>query len=134
MSAPDTNLTAAWLAFLTPIMTAGLIVVNLWIGKRAASKAEIVAQKVDRVAEVTATTAHDAQLTAAKSLIITENTHTLVNSQYGLALALILEKATRVYELSHTDTDHAEMVRAREKLTEHEAKQHVVDISEERRK
>jgi hypothetical protein len=59
-----------------------------------------------------------------------EKTHTLVNSQYGIALALIVEKASRIYEISRLEIDRVELERAREKLAEHEAKQHTVDKGE----
>ena len=62
-------------------------------------------------------------------LAITKDTHTLVNSQYGLALALILEKARRVYELSQDPKDKLEVTLAQKNFDEHQSKQHLVDMS-----
>jgi hypothetical protein len=65
-----------------------------------------------------------------KILVLADKTHTLVHSQYGIALALIVEKATRIYEISRLDADRVELEKAREKLAEHESKQHSVDAKE----
>jgi hypothetical protein len=93
--------------------------VNLKLAKRAEAKLDTVATKA---AEATAQ--------QGKILVLAEKTHTLVNSQYGIALALIVEKASRIYEISRLETDKMELERAKEKLAEHEAKQHVVDSKE----
>lgn len=65
-----------------------------------------------------------------KIFVITEKVHTLVNSQYGIALALIVEKAARIYEISRSAADKADLDNAKMKLAEHEAKQKVVDDGE----
>jgi len=117
--------TAQWLAFLTPLMVALLTITQLVIAKLAA-------QKVQKVADVAVDVANRADHKSETILVLAEKTHTLVNSQYGIALALILEKAQRIAALSQDPSDIEEVQKAKAKLAEHEAKQHVVDSREER--
>src|SRR6185295_12430526 len=93
--------------------------VNLAIARRASEKLAVVA---DKAAEATEQ--------QGKILVLAEKTHTLVNSQYGIALALIVAKSALIYERDRTPENLAELNRAKEKLAEHEAKQHVVDDKE----
>jgi hypothetical protein len=93
--------------------------VNLKLAKRAEAKQDTVAAKVA-----------EATVQQSKILVLAEKTHTLVNSQYGIALALIVEKAARIYEISKNAADKADLENARLKLAEHEAKQKVVDDKE----
>jgi hypothetical protein len=74
--------------------------------------------------------ASDAAAQQDKILVLADKTHTLVNSQYGIALALIVEKASRIYEISRLEVDRLELEKAKEKLAEHEAKQQTVDSKE----
>ena len=100
--------------------------VNLKLAKRAEAKLDTVAEKAAVVAEkVESATAQQ-----GKILVLAEKTHTLVNSQYGIALALIVEKAARIYEISRSAADKADLENAKLKLAEHEAKQKVVDDKE----
>jgi hypothetical protein len=117
---PSDDMTSKWLAFLTPISVAILTLVNLWIAKHQAVKA-------DRVATVAKQVAAQSQSQTEKILVLADKTHTLVNSQYGIALRLILEKALRIAQLSKDPEDEAEVVKARQKLSEHEGKQSIVD-------
>jgi hypothetical protein len=79
------------------------------------------------VAKVAAEAVAHADSQTGKILVLAEKTHTLVNSQYGIALALILAKAQRIAALSGDPADIEEVEKAKKKLAEHEAKQHVVD-------
>ncbi len=114
---------AGWFAIATAVIVTVPptinAIVNIAISKKVEKKADVVAE---RVAEAT--------VQQGQILILAEKTHTLVNSQYGIALALIVEKASRIYEISRLESDRVEMERAKEKLAEHEAKQHVVDTKE----
>jgi len=145
MAPPEPGTTALWLGFLTPAMTAALIVTQLLIKQATDRKLERVAEaarissedaahKVSQVAKV-------AEVTAAKSTqqleeikVISEKTHTLVNSQHGLALALVLEKAMKIAHLTpKEDTEGTrlaadEVVKAKNALADHEAKQRLVDL------
>jgi len=94
-------------------------IVNIAISKKVEKKADVVAQ---RVAEAT--------VQQGQILVLAEKTHTLVNSQYGIALALIVAKSALIYEKDRTPENLAELNKAKEKLAEHEAKQHVVDSAE----
>jgi hypothetical protein len=94
-------------------------IVNIAISKKVEKKADVVAEKV------AIATVQQGQI-----LVLAEKTHTLVNSQYGIALALIVEKASRIYEISKSESDRIELEKAKEKLAEHEAKQHVVDTTQ----
>jgi hypothetical protein len=121
------EISAGYLALMTtaivtvpPTLNA---LVNLKLARRAEAKLDTVAEKAAVVAEkVEAATEDQKQI-----LVLAEKTHTLVNSQYGIALALIVEKASRIYEISKSAADLAELEKARTKLAEHEAKQFVVD-------
>src|SRR5580692_375153 len=101
---PSDDMTSKWLAFLTPISVAILTLVNLWIAKHQAVKA-------DRVATVAKQVAAQSQSQTEKILVLADKTHTLVNSQYGIALRLILEKALRIAQLSKDPEDEAEVVK-----------------------
>jgi len=125
--APDSVLTSAWLAFLTPLMLAVLTMVNLLSTRMTAQRAKLIAEKVTTVAKVAAEAVAHADVQTGKILVLAEKTHTLVNSQYGIALALILAKAQRIAALSNDPADIEEVEKAKKKLAEHEAKQHVVD-------
>jgi hypothetical protein len=122
--------TSQWIVFATPLMVALLTIANLVIAKLASNKVDVVAAKAQTVANVAAQVASVAQQQSDKILVLADKTHTLVNSQYGIALALIVEKAQRIYEISRLETDKIELERAKEKLAEHEAKQHAVDSKE----
>lgn len=98
---PDNNVTAAWLAFLTPVMVAALTLLNLRIAKRQ-----------------------------NKTLALAEKTHTLVNSQHGIALATVYEQALRIAKLTGDPVDIEKANIAKKNLNEHEAKQAVVDSRE----
>jgi hypothetical protein len=97
--------------------------VNLMLARRAEAKLNTVAQKAEVVAEKVA----EATVDQKQILVLAEKTHTLVNSQYGIALALIVEKAARIYEISKSAADLTELEKAKQKLAEHEAKQSIVD-------
>jgi hypothetical protein len=104
------------------------------VARLAATRAEAARVEVSNaadaareVARVAAEVAKQAEDQSAKILVLADKTHTLVNSQYGIALALILEKAMRIAELSNTQENRDDVVKARQKLADHEAKQHVVD-------
>ena len=120
---PDNSTTTAWLMFLTPLMTGGLLAANLLIAKSQKKEA-------DKVAQVAVQTATQAAKQQNEILVLADKTHTLVNSQYGIALSLILEKAKRIAALSKDPVDQAEVDKAQQKLDEHEAKQHAVDHKE----
>jgi hypothetical protein len=123
------NIPAGWFMLATTaIITVPPTInamVNMMLARRAEVKLDIVAAKAAIVAEkVEASTKQ-----STENLNITKDIHTLVNSQYGIALALIVEKASRIYEISKLEADRLELERAKEKLAEHEAKQHVVDTT-----
>jgi hypothetical protein len=93
-----------------------------------ANKVQLAAQAAREVARVAAETAQQAKQQADTVLRVTTDVHTLVNNQYGIALALIYEKATRIANMpGATDEDRAEVLKARQKLAEHDARQHIVD-------
>ncbi len=124
------NIPAGWFMLATTaIITVPPTInamVNMMLARRAEVKLDIVAAKAAIVAEkVEASTKQ-----STENLNITKDIHTLVNSQYGIALALIVEKASRIYEISKLEADRLELERAKEKLAEHEAKQHVVDTTQ----
>ena len=114
---------AGWFAVATAVIVTVPptinAIVNIAISKKVEKKADVVAE---RVAEAT--------VQQSQILVLAEKTHTLVNSQYGIALALIVEKASRIYEISRSEADRVDLEKAKEKLAEHEAKQHVVDTKE----
>jgi hypothetical protein len=120
---PDSSVTTAWLMFFTPLLTGGVLAANILIAKRQERKA-------DEVATIAVKTSDASAKQQKEILLQTDKIHTLVNSQYGIALALIYEKAKRIAELSKDPADKAEVDRAKQKLDEHEAKQHVVDMKE----
>jgi hypothetical protein len=114
------NIPGSWLALATtmvvtipPFINA---IVNLGIARRARKEKE-AADKNSAVQQ-------------NKILNVAVATHILVNSQYGTALALIVEKAARIYEISRSAEDKADLDTAKQKLAEHEAKQHVVDAQQ----
>jgi hypothetical protein len=134
----DTGSTLVGIGAITsPLMIFALGALQLFTSRRAergrvevAEKVAEAAREVKTVATVAATTAQQAQEQSGKILELADKTHTLVNSQYGIALALIVEKAARIYEISKTAADLAELEKAKLKLADHEAKQHVVDAKD----
>lgn len=148
---PDSVAVAAWLAFLTPVALAILAVTQVVaakmssdrgvkaaakadeVAKIAANTAKIVAEKVEVVAKVAAATASNAADQNKAILENTEKIHTLVNSQHGLALALVLEKAIKIASLTNDPNDAAEVKKAKIKLDEHEARQQLVDRKEDKK-
>lgn len=155
---PTATTTDKWLAFLTPVMISVLTVIQLvstLMNKRNAAKASEDSEKVStrvaqntsavkQVAEVTAqatTQAADARLGSSQQMDvlqgIAEKTHTLVNSQHGLALSSNLALALQVVSL--TEDPKAKAIAqaavevAQQKLDEHEAKQTKVDNAETRK-
>lgn len=124
-------------AIASPLMIFALGILQLWSTRRAEAARIEVAAKVDEaksaaneVARVAAAAVLQASEQSSKILVLADKTHTLVNSQYGIALALILEKAIRIANMSKLPEDIADVDKARQKLAEHEAKQHVVDSRE----
>jgi hypothetical protein len=124
------NIPAGWFMLATtaiitipPTINA---MVNLSLAKRAEVKLDTVASKAAVVAEkVAEATAQQGQI-----LVLAEKTHTLVNSQYGIALALIVAKSALIYQNDRTQGNLDELNKAKEKLAEHEAKQHIVDTQD----
>jgi hypothetical protein len=112
---PDAAVTAAWLAFLTPIMVAGATAVNIIIARYAANAA----------------TKNQRQMTQIQEL--GEKTHTLVNSEHGIALTTVLEQAIRLASLTHTPADVASVTVAQQKVNDHDARQNIVDAAEAKR-
>jgi signal transduction histidine kinase len=125
-------------AIASPIMIFALGVLQLWSTRRAeaarievAAKVEEAKSAANEVAKVAANAVAQAAEQSSKILVLADKTHTLVNSQYGIALALILEKAIRIANMSNLPEDIRDVEKARQKLAEHEAKQHVVDSKED---
>lgn len=117
-------------AIASPIMIFALGILNYRSNRQAEKDRKDAATAVKEVAVVAEKATTQAKEQSDKILILADKTHTLVNSQYGIALALIVEKATRIYEISKLETDREDLEKAREKLAEHEAKQHTVDTKE----
>jgi len=124
------SIPAGWFAVATAVIVTVPptinAIVNISISRKAERKLDTVAAKAAVVAEKVA----EATVQQGQILVLAEKTHTLVNSQYGIALALIVEKASRIYEISKLEADRLDLEKAKEKLAEHEAKQHVVDAKE----
>ena len=115
--------------------------VNFMLARRAEAKLDIVAGK----AAIVAQKVEEASKQQTEAAVVIHDIHTLVNSQYGIALALILEKArtkltdskliaalnSDLAKRAQYDADIVEaqvMVEdALQKLADHEAKQKVVD-------
>lgn len=114
------NITVAWLTFLTSVVVGIPTLVNIVIAWLASRKAALV---VTVAKEMSAEQLR--QLRAVHTVAV--QTRTLVNSQMGIALALILEKAIRIANLSGAPEDLAEVEKAKQKLAEHEAKQFGID-------
>lgn len=98
MQAPPSEITAAWLAFLTPIALAVLALTNWFTARR-----NVLLLKVAKA------------------------THTLVNSQHGLALLKVVSTTKRLADLTKDPVDIEESEKARKMFADHEAKQGVVD-------
>ena|SRR5579859_1151752 len=105
---------------LTPVMLAAFAILTIVFKTRSDVK-------LAEVARLAAQATAQNQKSTAKIMETTKDIHTLVNSQYGIALALILERSLRVYELSLDPKDKEEVDKARKNVVEHEARQHVVD-------
>jgi len=121
---------AGWFAVMTAVIVtvppAINALVNIKIARRAEVKLDVVADKAAKVAVKVA----EATVQQGQILILAEKTHTLVNSQYGIALALIVAKSAHIYEKDPSQENLEELNRAKDKLAEHEAKQRVVDRNE----
>lgn len=114
--------TVAWLGFFTTVVVTVPPFINARVNMRIAKTQEAARQDAETRQAVE----------QHKVLVLAEKTHTLVNSQYGIALALIVEKAARIYEISKNVADKADLENAKLKLAEHEAKQKVVDEGEQK--
>ena len=92
-------------AITSPIMIFLLGIIQIVSSRRADKRTE-------KVAKVAADVSAQAAEQSGKILVLADKTHTLVNSQYGIALALIYEKAKRIAEISNLPEDIAEVERA----------------------
>ena len=124
------NVPAGYLVLMTTAIVTVPPTINALVNLRLAKRAEVKLDTVAQKAAIVAEKVEEASLQQGQILSLAEKTHTLVNSQYGIALALIVEKASRIYEISKLEADRLELEKAKEKLAEHEAKQHVVDLKE----
>ena len=110
------NVSPGWFAVATAaIMTFPPSVnafVNLWIAKGAKQDAKKASDQQDKI------------------LVLADKTHTLVNSQHGIALATVYEQALRIAKLTGDPVDAAKAEEARKKLSEHETKQNAVDLKQ----
>ncbi len=144
--------TQTWLAFLTPLMIAisGVLTIYFqnFFTKRSEAKAaiqatnvatavsevktatEVAAKKVEQVAKTRAIDVAEAKDQSNRILILADKTHTLVNSQHGIALATVYEQALRIAALTNDPADVQKAEDAKKKLQEHQAKQGVVDANE----
>lgn len=127
---------------LIPVMLAAFAALTIVLNNRRDKKmdqvaalakqtADQAAEKVREVANVAADSVRAAEQRSDRIMEKTNEIHTLVNSQYGLALALILEKAIRLAEVTHDPEDIKEVEKARMKVAEHESRQHVIDLRKE---
>jgi phosphoenolpyruvate carboxylase len=110
---PDSTLIQEWVTFLTPIAFALMAVVNVVIGKMAATKVE----------EAKTTLAAN---TAVQSQKLTE-IHTLVNNDHGVSLRLAASALQRVADLTNRGEDQAIADEAKRMSDEHDSKQRVID-------
>jgi uncharacterized membrane-anchored protein YhcB (DUF1043 family) len=119
--------TAQWISFLNPLMVAVLGYLYIRTTKEAAKRSDRVEAKTD---EVKNTLAHTTTATTNKIDALaaeTHSVHTLVNNQYGIALALILEKSLKLYAANQSEENFEEVNRAKATLADHVAKQQAVD-------
>jgi hypothetical protein len=145
--------TQTWLAFLTPLMIAISGVVTIYFQnfftKQSEAKAavqatkvatavaevktatEVAAKKVEQVAQTRAVDVAEAKEQTNKILVLSDKTHTLVNSQHGIALATVYEQALRIAALTNDPADIQKADEAKKKLADHQAKQSVVDANED---
>lgn len=97
------------------------------VSDEAASAAVVAAEKTDEVKlalqESTGTT--EAMLDGLVK--VADATHTLVNSQHGIALSTVYEQALKIAALTGDPADRKKAEVARQKLDDHEAKQSRVD-------
>jgi|HubBroStandDraft_4_1064222.scaffolds.fasta_scaffold00050_55 hypothetical protein len=116
------------LAWLQPALLAIVGIITAWGIGLAKSRGERAEQKAEHVAEVAAISQAAAEKQSATILNVAVATHTLVNSQHGLALATVYEQALRIAQLTNDPADFAKADEAKKNLADHEAKQHAVDI------
>lgn len=97
---------------------------------RAAVKVEEVKTALDSATSATQTQ-HDDTVAKLEALAkVSTATHTLVNSQHGIALSTVYEQALKIAHLTGDPADMVKADTARQKLAEHEAKQSVVDAQQ----
>jgi hypothetical protein len=123
MQAVTQTVSLSWAIVLSPIMTALLTCITAYLGWRAKKDKDEVKETLKETRTETA-----AKMDAQGAEI--HSVHTLVNNQYGIALALILEKSLKIYADKQTAENLAEVNRAKETLADHVAKQKIVDDKE----
>jgi hypothetical protein len=116
------------LDFLQPLLMAVVAIVTAWGISLAKARGDRAEQKAEHVAEVAAVSQAAVEKQSATILNVAVATHTLVNSQHGLALATVYEQALRIAQLTNDPADFAKADEAKKNLADHEAKQHAVDI------
>jgi hypothetical protein len=115
--------TAQWLSFLTPLLVAVLTYVQLMTAKLAASKVSEVKHTLE------ASTANATQK-LNEIAIVADKTHILVNSQMGQQLMMYAITARTLADLTHKPEHIKAAEEADQKLSDHVAKQHLVDTKE----
>jgi hypothetical protein len=130
-------LTNTILLWLTPLLLAWVVRIQIKNGKlareeaaAAASAAQKVAQKVETVVDVTAKSVDKVDKQNAVILDVAIKTHTLVNSQMGQQLMLYAITARTLANLTKDPVHISAADAAEEKLKEHQLKQAVVDNKE----
>ena len=122
--------TAQWIAFLNPLMVAVLGYLYIRTTREAAKRSDRVEAKTDEVKTTLAKTTSETTVKIDALAVETHSVHTLVNNQYGIALALILEKSLKLYANERTQENLDEVNRAKATLAEHVARQKKVDTGE----
>jgi hypothetical protein len=134
-------LTNTILLWLTPLLLAWVVRIQIKNGKLTREEADAakiaaieVAKKVQEVVTVAADSAKENKEQGEKILSQGHDIHTLVNSQTGIMLTTIYEQSIRLYKLTGDPVDGQKVDAAKKKLSEHEEKQHVVDVRESEKK
>jgi hypothetical protein len=127
---PNTSISPGWFMLATTAIITVPPTINALVNVTLARRAEVKLDTVASKAAIVAVKVAEATAQQGQILVLAEKTHTLVNSQYGIALALIVAKSALIYEKDRTPENLDELNKAKEKLAEHEAKQHVVDSKE----
>jgi lipopolysaccharide export LptBFGC system permease protein LptF len=137
------------LDFLQPLLMAVVAIVTAWgisLAKTRGDKVEAAAEDAKKAAAIVAQKVEESTKQQTQVLSVVHDVHTLVNSQYGIALALINTQArakladAKLIAALNSDQAKKEQYEqdillaklnvedSEKKLAEHEAKQHVVDI------